>query len=368
MASLRQLKGKLYARISYFAPNGQRKEKLIPLTTKQRAKAEKLLPQINEKERLFKSGTIGIDEIEISEPPELQPLIDDFIQYLQRNNRNPKTINLYNLALDSFAEYMTRKNINYLNRQEYPDFLDKMKSLYPNVQTLNIRLRSIRAFINWLAETERIKANPWKIKQLPVQRKRPVYFTDAEMGWILEAAKPNPELYARVYIHWRTGLRLNEFTNSYLDKHFIRTFDPCKHGIERDIPADRETAILYRWLKKNGQYIPGTISKMFLEILRELKLDKTPSGEGRHFHTLRHTFAVRTYYLTRDIYRVKTLLGHSSVKTTEIYANFDLSLLERDFKASEAVLEPSSVMIETEPLTIPEVFIEPVTEGIFASA
>ena len=44
--------------------------------------------------------------------------------------------------------------------------------------------------------------------------------------------------------------------------------------------------------------------------------------------------------MTRDIYRVKTLLGHSSVKTTEIYANFDLSLLEADFGTTETPREP----------------------------
>lgn len=368
MAALRKLKGKFYARISYFDPNGRRKEKLIPLNTRQRAKAERLLPLVEDRERLFKMGVINLDEVSVDRLPDLQPLVDDFISYLERNNRSPKTIHLYLLSLDSFSKFMADRNIEHLGRQDYPAFLGFMKEIYPNPQTLNIRLRSIRAFLNWLTETGRIKANPWRIRQMPVRRKRPVYFSDAEMDRILEAAKPNPELYARIYIHWKTGLRLRELKNSYLENGFIRTFNPCKHGIERDIPADRETATLYKWLKVNSQYIPGTISKMFLNLLRELRLDKTPSGEGRHFHTLRHTFAVRTYFITRDIYRVKTLLGHASVKTTEIYANFDLSLLERDFKAPETATEPPSVTVKPDPLAIPETFLEPITEGIYANA
>ena len=50
-----------------------------------------------------------------------------------------------------------------------------------------------------------------------------------------------------------------------------------------------------------------------------------------HLHCLRHTFAVRRYLQTRDIYLVKQELGHSSVVTTEIYAKFSLRRSETDF-------------------------------------
>ena len=50
-----------------------------------------------------------------------------------------------------------------------------------------------------------------------------------------------------------------------------------------------------------------------------------------HLHCLRHTFAVRRYLQTRDIYQVKQELGHSSVVTTEIYTKFSLRRLKDDF-------------------------------------
>lgn len=46
---------------------------------------------------------------------------------------------------------------------------------------------------------------------------------------------------------------------------------------------------------------------------------------------MRHTYAVRRYLETRDIYIVKEELGHASVTTTEIYTKFKLSKLEQDF-------------------------------------
>ena len=50
-----------------------------------------------------------------------------------------------------------------------------------------------------------------------------------------------------------------------------------------------------------------------------------------NFHCLRHTFAVRRYAETRDIYRVMKDLGHTNVLTTQIYANFSSKRLEQDF-------------------------------------
>ena len=71
----------------------------------------------------------------------------------------------------------------------------------------------------------------------------------------------------------------------------------------------------------------GNLSKTFLKAMREIDGEETKY----HLHCLRHTFAVRRYLQTRDIYRVKQELGHASVVTTEIYAKFSLRRLEMDF-------------------------------------
>ena len=58
-----------------------------------------------------------------------------------------------------------------------------------------------------------------------------------------------------------------------------------------------------------------------------------------HFHDLRHTFAVVRYLLTGDIYAVKKDLGHASVTTTEMYANFKRSRLLEDFPSLKNLIE-----------------------------
>ncbi len=66
-------------------------------------------------------------------------------------------------------------------------------------------------------------------------------------------------------------------------------------------------------------------SRIFKEACRNVGI------EHKHFHNLRHTYAVRRYLQTQDIYLVAKELGHSSVTTTEIYAKFSLRHLKQDF-------------------------------------
>ena len=65
---------------------------------------------------------------------------------------------------------------------------------------------------------------------------------------------------------------------------------------------------------------------MFKKALRSIGAD-----EGKHFHSLRHTFAVRRLIQGTSIYDLKLLMGHSSVTTTEVYSNMNLKRVSQDF-------------------------------------
>ena len=65
---------------------------------------------------------------------------------------------------------------------------------------------------------------------------------------------------------------------------------------------------------------------MFKKALREIEAD-----EGRKFHSLRHTYAVRRLIIGTSIFELKLLMGHSSVTTTEVYSNMNLKRVAQDF-------------------------------------
>jgi site-specific recombinase XerD len=67
---------------------------------------------------------------------------------------------------------------------------------------------------------------------------------------------------------------------------------------------------------------PNWVSKTFKAYARKAGLN-----DKLHFHSLRHTFAS---WLVQDgvsIYEVQKLLGHSSVKVTEVYSHLAASEL-----------------------------------------
>ncbi|MCF7740957.1 MAG: tyrosine-type recombinase/integrase [Candidatus Marinimicrobia bacterium] len=333
MAGLRKLRNKYYSRI-WYKKNGKRKEKLIPLHTEDKERARELNQEIDKQEKAFKQGVISLDEIKAKPLTDLDKIIDEFFNYLQVSGKSEGTISLYRLALDTFSEIYKGVDIEILGKQDYTEFLSKMKDRYPNNVTCNIRLRSIRAFLNWCLEHDKIKRIPFKIKQLPTKNKKPRYFSDQEIETILNNSENDKDLYARVYVHWKTGLRLRELSDSYYENGFIKTYEAKKNGLERSIPIDKETREQY-FIAKDSNLTPGHISRKFTDLLKELNLYETKHGDTRHFHNLRHTFAVREYFKTRDIYRVKVLLGHSEITTTEKYAQFDLAELNQDFNISQ---------------------------------
>jgi len=242
-----------------------------------------------------------------------------------------KTIDIYELAFKSLKKIFKNKTYKEIDINDKEMFYSQLKKSYENINTFNMRIRAIRTLFIWLLEEEKIEKLPFKFKQLPQKIKNPAYFSDREVVRILCKAKSENEfLFARIFVHWQTGMRLSEFHRSYLKGDFIVISDAIKNGIPRSIPVNKKVKRLYS-VAKSLKNQDKTVSRKFHGITDDLELSKAESGQKRSFHSLRDTFACRMYYKTRDIYRVKLLLGHSSVTTTEIYANFDLKLLKHDF-------------------------------------
>ncbi|MFA4907243.1 MAG: hypothetical protein WC602_03160, partial [archaeon] len=147
--------------------------------TSQRPKAESLLTEIEVSEKAFKAGVITIDKITVGKTPELRPAIDDFLEYLITENRSPKTIGLYRLALNTLEKITVNLSLDLMG---YTDFVKAMRVYYPNPVTLNIRLRGVRAFLNWAVENKRLERLPFKIRQFQIKRKEAMYYSNAEMN------------------------------------------------------------------------------------------------------------------------------------------------------------------------------------------
>ena len=82
-------------------------------------------------------------------------------------------------------------------------------------------------------------------------------------------------------------------------------------------------------------YNDQTMSQDFLSHKFAAYIRKAKINSKLNFHSLRHTFASRLVQRGVSIYEVSKLLGHSDIKTTQIYAH----LRNEDLRNAVELLE-----------------------------
>ncbi len=171
MAGLRKLRGKYYVRV--YLPGGR--EKLLPTQTGDRKLAEARKRQIEEREFLVKAR-LADDLGRIITT--LQEATSDFLKDCQTRLR-PNTVRGYRLALDNLKKCwgdldlrgITPKHLSIIRGY----LLDRV-----NPTTANINLRAIRAFLNWLVQSEKIERIPGKIALVKIDQELPKFFTPVD--------------------------------------------------------------------------------------------------------------------------------------------------------------------------------------------
>lgn len=123
------------------------------------------------------------------------------------------------------------------------------------------------------------------------------------------------------------GLRRGEICKVHRDD-LVQTYDGCwdlvivgKGNKRRQVPLVDDLA---RQLQRtgraseNGYIFPGQINgHLSAEYVGKLMSHALPKGWTAH--TLRHRFASVAYAVERDLLAVRELLGHTDVRTTQIY-------------------------------------------------
>ncbi len=272
----------------------------------------------------------------------------DFLVYA-RETFAKSTVTLYEKALNNLSHIVGDVPLNTITAHHWDLYkIERLKTRNCNASskepisyiapiTINIELKNLRASFNTALRWNYIQSNPFSRQKLCfVNEQSPVFFTREdfkefmkciEEGWFKEIV-----IFATL-----TGMRRGEIINlrwSDIDlqrKTIAIQSNPTfrtKQGKHRTIPLN-ETAvyILQQKAKKlfsdyvftfNGKQINfETLTHKFKDKVILSKLD----NQKLHFHSLRHTFAS---WLVQDgvsIYAVKELLGHSDVKTTQVYSH-----------------------------------------------
>jgi integrase/predicted RNA-binding Zn-ribbon protein involved in translation (DUF1610 family) len=117
------------------------------------------------------------------------------------------------------------------------------------------------------------------------------------------------------------------------ERCIITLNEPEKNSNPRMFKVSSTLIEMLNALPKKSEYVfTGSLKSMkttFAKTRRRLSTTlQNPRLTKIHFHTLRHWKATMTYHQTKDPYYVQHLLGHKSLKSTEIYINIEHSLFE----------------------------------------
>jgi integrase len=181
--------------------------------------------------------------------------------------------------------------------------------------SVNSYLRHIKSGLNWAKKEEYIDKVP-DIQMYKSGSKITRYLSKNEIKSILEySGKHNPEMNRIINFALYTGCRREEIIRARYehiqgDKIKING----KGNKERLIPLLSQALPCRKDIGKIFQYTHvSTVSNYFRKIARAC-------GIKSRFHDLRHTAGTQMLSAGIDLKTVKEILGHTDIRTTEIYA------------------------------------------------
>lgn len=342
MASIINRRDVWYARVKWYESGKKHQTtKEIPLRTKSKVTARERLSEINKVENDIKQGMeFSFPWLSDSTTTKVQryTVLDAVEQWLnQRSSEGIRqsTIKRNKYSLDSLISYIgTSTPLSKVSTSMIDSYRNYCIQKGNKANGININLRAIKTFFNWCYKRELIEKNLFvdmvsKPKQLPLYIPDSLFDKLMQLEWL-------DDNYKTAFSFYRdTGCRRSEpFLGELHGNWLLIGGDETKQRMDKElslshINLERITemrAFLESYKGTLDSWI-GNLSKTFLKAMREVNGQDTKY----HLHCLRHTFAVRRYLQTCDIYLVKQELGHSSVVTTEIYAKFSLRRLEADF-------------------------------------
>lgn len=284
-------------------------------------------------------------------------LLNDFLVYLEvERNRSERTVKNYDFYLRRFFNWakgvgpqditldMVRKYRVWLNRYRN----DSGRTMKKNTQ--NYHLIALRAFLKYLSKRDIKTLAPEKIELARMPERSVQFLEEHELERLLEAPLRNDgkalslvQLRDKAILEmlFSTGLRVSELAAIKKDKINVKREEFTVRG-----KGDKPRVVFMSnqaryWLKKylekrrdmepflfvsydragkgrddDKGLTPRSVQRIVKRYAKQAGITKkiTP-------HTIRHTFATDLLRNGADIRSVQTLLGHSSITTTQIYTH-----------------------------------------------
>ena len=276
----------------------------------------------------------------------LEDKLAAYLEYCEyRKELDGKTLKAYRIDLRQYFEYVC---VDEPDKEKIEEYITHLHKSYKQ-KTVKRKIASIKAFYNYLEETEIIAESPFrKIKvkfkeTVTLPRIIPREEIEKLLNHMYQCLNENDKAsrkfmlrdVAVIEVFFATGARVYEISNIRddsinLNTGLIRLMG--KGGKERYVQISNTSIleVLKKYydeneqsIKKSGYFFVNNRESRYTEQSIRLMLKKYTKQAGieRNItpHMFRHSFA--TYLIEEgvDVSCVQQILGHSSIKTTQIY-------------------------------------------------
>jgi len=284
------------------------------------------------------------------------PLTEAFFVYLEgERNCSPRTLVNYRHALAEFRKFRPETAWRAATVDDFRAFLfDRMKREQSRA-SIRLTFSALRSFYRFLMERKGLSVNPLAAVLLPKAEKQlPAFLTIKQVEELLAAPLAAPiEKQAPAWVPLRdtailellysAGLRLSELAALNVNDldPYSETLRVIGKGAKERVCPVGEPALLaisrYRqaagvhsgplFLNKSRRRLGAhSIWSRMKKYLRQVGLPSTISP-----HKLRHSFATHLLDNGADLRSLQTLLGHSSLSTTQVYTHVTTDRLKKAY-------------------------------------
>ncbi|MGE8534167.1 tyrosine-type recombinase/integrase [Chryseobacterium sp. JV274] len=282
-------------------------------------------------------------------------MLEKFLEYLQFEKRySPHTVTSYKKDLEDFSHFFLRTessdNLAKADKKIIRNFIVELSENDISKRSINRKLSSLRSFYLFLLKIGEIKVSPtegisslkfYAEKQIPMSKEEMTDLNDRifeQMHDVLEKCI--------MEVLYQTGMRKAELCGlifEHVDLYENELKVIGKGNKERVIPVSNELSELlksylairnpqtefksYFFVNKKGK----KLNEKFVYVVVNKYLSLITTKEKKSPHILRHSFATHVLDNGAEISKVKKILGHSSLASTQVYTNANIEQLKKVF-------------------------------------